>query len=189
MVRTEETNNYYIGNVYGVHSIKCINHWVELTCKKCPQTISLQKIRTQMEKKSQIGIEGPISIDRSFNETFIEYLLWISYWKWKYGEFLLGLSGLQTQLVSMRMQVGSLASLSGLRIQHCRDLRCRSQTLLRSGIDVAYGSSQVRGQNGAAAVGLHHSHSHTRFEERLWPTPDPYPTGRGQGSNPHLHGH
>ena len=30
--------------------------------------------------------------------------------------------GRGTQLVSMRMQVQSLASLSGLRIQHCREL-------------------------------------------------------------------
>ena len=29
----------------------------------------------------------------------------------------------------MRMQVGSLASLNGLRIQHCCELWCRSQTI------------------------------------------------------------
>ena len=33
-------------------------------------------------------------------------------------------------LVSMRMQVRSLASLSGLRIWHCRDLWCRSRMWL-----------------------------------------------------------
>ena len=38
----------------------------------------------------------------------------------------------QIQLVSMRMWVQSLALLSGLRIWHCRELRCRSQTQLRS---------------------------------------------------------
>ena len=37
-------------------------------------------------------------------------------------EFLLWLSGLRTQLVSVRMQVHSLASLSGLRIWHCCQL-------------------------------------------------------------------
>ena len=36
-------------------------------------------------------------------------------------------------LVSMRMQVQTLASLSGLRIWHCCDLRYRLQTWLRSG--------------------------------------------------------
>ena len=41
----------------------------------------------------------------------------------------------QTQLVSMSIQVSSLASLSG--IQHCCELWCRSQTLLGSGIAVA----------------------------------------------------
>ena len=34
------------------------------------------------------------------------------------------LSGLRTQLVSMRMQVRSLALLSGLRIQRCCELWC-----------------------------------------------------------------
>ena len=47
-------------------------------------------------------------------------------------EFLLWLSKLRTQLVSMRMQVQFLTSLSGLRIQHCHELQCRSQMLLRS---------------------------------------------------------
>ena len=42
-----------------------------------------------------------------------------------------------TQLVSMRMRVGSLTLLSGLRIQCCHELWCRSQTRLRSGIAVA----------------------------------------------------
>ena len=37
----------------------------------------------------------------------------------------------------MRTQVGSLASLSGLMIQHCHELWCRSQMQLGSGVDVA----------------------------------------------------
>ena len=36
--------------------------------------------------------------------------------------------------VSMRMQVQSLALLSGLRIQHCPKLQCRSQMWLESGV-------------------------------------------------------
>ena len=35
----------------------------------------------------------------------------------------------------------------------------------------AYGGSQARGQIGAAAAGLRHSHSHTRSEPHLQPTP------------------
>ena len=35
-------------------------------------------------------------------------------------------------LVSMRMRVRSLFSISGLRIQHCRELWCRLKTWLRS---------------------------------------------------------
>ena len=49
-------------------------------------------------------------------------------------EFLLWLSGLRTQLVSLRMPVGSLASLSGLRIQHCYKLQCGLQMCLRAGV-------------------------------------------------------
>jgi len=54
-------------------------------------------------------------------ETVIIYSLKIS------GEFPLWLSGLWTRLVSMRLWVGSLALLSGLRIQHCHELWYRSQ--------------------------------------------------------------
>ena len=52
-------------------------------------------------------------------------------------EFPLWLSGLRNQLVSMRMQVRSLALLSGLRIWHCLELLCSSQMWLRSRVAVA----------------------------------------------------
>ena len=42
-----------------------------------------------------------------------------------------------TQLVTMRLGVRSLASLSGLRILRCCLLRCRSQTQLGSCVVVA----------------------------------------------------
>ena len=45
----------------------------------------------------------------------------------------------QTQLVSMRMQVPSLVSLSGLRTQCCLELWCRSQMGLGSHVPVAVG--------------------------------------------------
>ena len=41
------------------------------------------------------------------------------------------------QLGTMRLWVRSLASLSGLRMQRCHELWCRSQMLLRSGVAVA----------------------------------------------------
>ena len=41
------------------------------------------------------------------------------------------------QLGTMRLQVPSLALLSGLTIQHCCELRCKSQTQLGSGVAVA----------------------------------------------------
>ena len=49
----------------------------------------------------------------------------------------LWLSGKQTRLVSMRTEIRSLASLSGLRIQHCHELWCKLQTRLGSGVVVA----------------------------------------------------
>ena len=53
------------------------------------------------------------------------------------SEFPLWLSGLRTQLVSMRTQAQSLASVSGLRIWHSCELRCRLQMQLRSCVAVA----------------------------------------------------
>ena len=59
---------------------------------------------------------------------------------------------------------------------------------------MAYGGSQVRGPNGAAAAGLCQSHSNARSElhlqstPQLVATPDPLPTEQGQGSNLQPHG-
>ena len=41
------------------------------------------------------------------------------------------------RLGTMRLWVQSLASLGGLRIQHCGELWCRSQIQVRSGVAVA----------------------------------------------------
>ena len=55
----------------------------------------------------------------------------------------------------------------------------------------AYGGSQAKGQIRASTAGLCHSHSNTRSEPHLSPTPqlmtrlNPSPTKRGQGQNPH----
>ena len=43
--------------------------------------------------------------------------------------------------------------------------------LLFRATPVAYGGSQARGRIGTTAAGLHHSHSNTGSEPRLWPTP------------------
>ena len=42
----------------------------------------------------------------------------------------------QIRLGTMKLQVQSLASLSGLRIWYCRELWCRSRMRLRSGVAV-----------------------------------------------------
>ena len=47
------------------------------------------------------------------------------------------LSGYHIQLGTMRLQVRSLASLSGLMIWPCCELWCKSQTELRSGVGMA----------------------------------------------------
>ena len=62
--------------------------------------------------------------------------MWISLKKLKIQEFLLWLSSNES-IVSMRIQVGSLASPSGLRTQCCHELWCRSQTWLGCHIAVA----------------------------------------------------
>ena len=60
---------------------------------------------------------------------------------------------------------------------------------------LAYGSSQARGQIGAAAASLCHSHGNTRSKPCLQLTPPltakpgPQPTERGQGSNMHPYGY
>ena len=55
---------------------------------------------------------------------------------------------------------------------------------------MAYGGSQARGQIGAVATSLCHSHSHAGLELHLQPTPQltAMPDPSGQGSNPQPHG-
>ena len=61
--------------------------------------------------------------------------------------------------------------------------------------EVAYGSSQARGQIGAIAADLHRSHGNMGSKTHLVSTPQlmtmlhPQPTEEGQGSNPHPHGY
>ena len=56
----------------------------------------------------------------------------------------------------------------------------------------AYGSSQARGQIGAAFVSLHHSNARSKPYRQPMPqlvaTLDPQPTEQGQGLNPHPQG-
>ena len=92
---------------------------------------------------------------------------------------------LQTQLVSMRMLVHSLASLSGLRTHCCHELCffCCCCCLgfffwffvcllcLFKPTPMEYGGSQARGQIRAVAAVLHHSHFNARSKPHLWPTP------------------
>ena len=58
----------------------------------------------------------------------------------------------QIQLGAMKFQVPSLASLSGLRIRHCREMWCRLQTCLRSCVAVAV--VQASGYNSESTPSL-----------------------------------
>ena len=58
----------------------------------------------------------------------------------------------KNQIVSVRMQVQSLASLSGLRIWHCSKLLQRSQMWLGSGIAVAGSCSSDSTPSWGASV-------------------------------------
>ena len=78
----------------------------------------------------------PIKCSKECLESEINHKFCTSYWNIEMGmqEFLLWLSRLRTQLVSVRMRVWSLASLSGLRIWCCYELcigcRCGSDSTL-----------------------------------------------------------
>ena len=61
---------------------------------------------------------------------------------------------LANRLASMRTQVQSLAPLSGLRIRCGRELRCRSQTLLRSGVAAAVAVAQAGGYSSDSTPSL-----------------------------------
>ena len=69
--------------------------------------------------------QNKVSALREF--TFYQGTQIISKYKMHLWGLLLWLSGLRTQLVSMRMQVRPLASLSGLRIWHYHELWARLQ--------------------------------------------------------------
>ena len=76
----------------------------------------------------------------------------------------------------MRTSVLSMASLSGLSIWRCHELWCKSRLLFFCNVifflfraaPKACGSSQARGRIRAAAAGLHHSPSNTRYKGHLW---------------------
>ena len=65
------------------------------------------------------------------------------------------LSGLRTQLVPLRMQVQSLASLGGLRIQHCPNLWHRLQKWLRSSVAVAVVQASSCSSDLTPSLGIH----------------------------------
>ena len=62
---------------------------------------------------------------------------WKRYLKKSWGVHVVA-QQIQTQLVSKRMQVGSLASFSGSRIWCCHELWCRLHMQLRFGVAVVY---------------------------------------------------
>ena len=66
--------------------------------------------------------------------------------------------GKRIQLGTMRLQVRSLASLSGLRIQHCRELWCWSQMQLGSGVAEAVAQASSCSSDEIPSLGITISH-------------------------------
>ena len=58
------------------------------------------------------------------------------------------------RLISMRMCVWFLPRLSGLKIWHCRELRCRLQMQLRSGVAVAVAKAGSCSSNSTSSLGI-----------------------------------
>ena len=81
--------------------------------------------------------------------------------------FLLGIPAVvqqsQRRMVSMRMQIQTLASFSGLRIQHCYELWCRLQMWLRSYLPVvvAWAGSCSSDSDLAPSLGTSKCHGHS----------------------------
>ena len=67
--------------------------------------------------------------------------------------FPLWLSGLRAWLVSMRMQVWSLALLRGLRVEHCSELQHTSQMWLRSSVALAVVQAYSCRSNSTPSLG------------------------------------
>ena len=74
-------------------------------------------------------------------------------------ELLLWLRRLWTWLVCMRLWVWSLALLSGLRIRHCRELWCRTQMWLRSGVAVAVALAGSCSSDSTSSLGTSICHT------------------------------
>jgi len=91
--------------------------------------------------------------------------------KWS-GEVPSCLSGLKTQPVSMRTRVGSLASLSRLRIRCCRELWGGSQTRLGSCMAVALVSANGCSSNWTRSLGTSICHGRSpkkaKTRKRMW---------------------
>ena len=82
-------------------------------------------------------------------------------------EFPLWLSSQQTQLASMRRKVQSLASISGLRIQHCHELWCRSQTQLGSCVAVALAQASGYSSDLTPALGTSKHHGGSPKKKKM----------------------
>ena len=91
------------------------------------------------------------------------YSFWNICW-----EFLLWLNRLRTQLVSVRTEVRSLASLSGLGVQHCHELWSGSQTRLGSGaaVAVAVAGSYISDSNLSLGTSICRRYGHKKKKKK-----------------------
>ena len=109
-----------------------------------------------------VGKSFPYAITIKLDKNDVTGVPIVTQWKW-------------IRLVSMRTWIQSLASLSGLRFQHCRELWCRSQMQLGSGGRPA-ATALIRPlaweppyATGVALKKKHtHTHTHTKTPSRKW---------------------
>ena len=72
----------------------------------------------------------------------------------------------QIRLGTMRLRVRSLASVSGLRIRHCRELWFRSKTRLRSGVAVAVVQASSHSSNQTPSLGTSICHRYSPKKQK-----------------------
>ena len=143
-----QCNPYQITNVI-FHRTKTYNFKICLKTQKTLNSHSnLEKERTDLEESGSFISDYAVKLQSLKQYAIgidiqIQGVPLIAQWK-------------QIPLRSMRTQVQSLALLSELRIWHCCELWCRSQTRLRSGIAVTAVQASSYSSDSTPNLGILH---------------------------------
>ena len=131
--KISKTGSSHCGSVGWIPNTVSVRMWVR-------SLASLSELRiwhchkVQCRSQAQLGSEAPIQPSNLGNFHMLQVQLKKK--KKKSGSSHCSSRSLQTQLLSMRMRVQSLVSLSGLRFWCCGELWCRSETWFRSHITI-----------------------------------------------------